>query len=217
MNKSVSLIILAKPDRRDELFNSWSSIQDLNYYFEDIFIIFNGFDSHTHDMFLDMADIRNTNIIKLNNAVNDGKALKSLNGLLKTQYLLCCTDNTIFNNENCIDMFMQNINSNGYSGILGPGFAFIDQFLYNKIDDKLHDGLIWIDLIYDLNKIGLKPFYKYSDSPTRTMGHAYKFDQTWDEAAKYLFEKWEHWNKFNFDQHANKRHLYATGQLEQIC
>lgn len=219
--------IVTSPNRKNELYGAWSSLLDIENVPKNVTTIFNVFDYKTHDVFLDMADFRSSQIIKLQNRLCLS-AIFNLSIILtppEVRYVIISNDDVIFQDEKLIEKIYIKHQEN--FSIVNATESFscfsIDKALIGQIgwfDENFVVG--WEDIDYRFRMTKNNYFmYRFQPHLVRHLrSSSNRLDEDWNKSSEYFFKKWN-LNKFidnkqSFDDPLNRKALLMSGQFDKI-
>lgn len=219
------------PERQNEFYNAWSSMLDIKHYPENVILVFNPFCYKDHDVFFDMAEIRNNTIIL---KYQEQKSLAYVwnRQIIEapTDIVAVLNDDIVFSDENLLEKIDQKFEE-GYDIVHATenwsGF-FIHKRAIAKIgffDENYSHSWEDVDYRYRIARhnyhkdpaSNLPDFKEYRFDPhlirhmRSTNG---RFQNTWDKSSEYFFKKWNIEKFLNLNKILNaqeRRDLQSTG------
>lgn len=218
-----SFVILSGPERKMDLFNTWSSLLDIESFFNDALVFFNPFSSKDHDAFLDDASFRNCQIFKFNRFQPVSRCWNM--GLLHSlnRYVIICNDDLIFQDNDPLPKVLAKHNE-GY-----PVVHLTENWSCFSIDKKFINQIGWfdenfmhswedVDFRYRMERMGAKDFRFNPFLVYHTRSQAGRSQSYWDQSSEYFFKKWAIDERAgqNFDDPGKRRQFQTTGFFRNV-
>ena len=192
----ITICFTVGPEREMEFYNAFSSMMDLDVPAKNLLLIFNPYDTKTHDRFFDLAEIRHCDIIKRKKFHSLAKCWNECIVHSKTRYSLILNDDIVFQDPMTIPKIVKK-HKEGFPVVHATenwsGFS-IDKALINKIgwfDENFAHS--WEDADYRLrmskNEI---PYYRFDPHLVKHIRSKNgRFQNQWDKSSEYFFKKWK--------------------------